>query len=223
MCKDRLKYLKLCVGGFEKQTDKNFKLIVVDNGSTDGTLEWLKEKSIEYYKQDFFISHCRNLAIEKCTTPHILFIDSDVVVLSSYIAVLNSLLEKYKESVLYTKRIFINFEDLINYKDYSSDDVVVSRFFDSEDAGTHSCLFDVELLKKVGCFSEEFNTPTRFRGEDWDLLNRLYLLGVPFYNVENLFSLHIEHERENIDLGEDFYRELKNNGRILASHIKGEL
>ena len=41
---NRLEYTKKCLTSFEKQTYKNFEVIVVDDGSTDGTAEYMKEK-----------------------------------------------------------------------------------------------------------------------------------------------------------------------------------
>ena len=36
-----LSFMELCFEALEKQTTKDFKFLVVDNGSTDGRVEWL--------------------------------------------------------------------------------------------------------------------------------------------------------------------------------------
>lgn len=41
-----LSFMELCFEALEKQTTKDFKILVVDNGSTDGSVEWLKEREI---------------------------------------------------------------------------------------------------------------------------------------------------------------------------------
>jgi glycosyltransferase involved in cell wall biosynthesis len=39
---NQLDYTKLCVDSVERHTREPYELIVVDNGSTDGTVEWVK-------------------------------------------------------------------------------------------------------------------------------------------------------------------------------------
>ena len=41
-----LSFMEPCFEALEKQTTKDFKILVVDNGSTDGSVEWLKEREI---------------------------------------------------------------------------------------------------------------------------------------------------------------------------------
>ena len=50
---NRLSYLKECIVALRLQTYNNFDIIVVNNGSTDGTTEWLgKEKNLIVIDQD---------------------------------------------------------------------------------------------------------------------------------------------------------------------------
>jgi GT2 family glycosyltransferase len=46
---NQLIYTKLCVQSIKRQTAEPFELVFVDNGSTDGTVEWMKElgKAVE--------------------------------------------------------------------------------------------------------------------------------------------------------------------------------
>ena len=44
-----LSFMEPCFEALEKQTTKDFKILVVDNGSTDGSVEWLKERNIPIF------------------------------------------------------------------------------------------------------------------------------------------------------------------------------
>lgn len=68
----------------KKQTDLNFIWLVIDDGSTDGTEElikqWQKDHAIEilyFYKKNEGMHSAHNLAYEKITTPWNTCIDSD--------------------------------------------------------------------------------------------------------------------------------------------------
>lgn len=77
-----LKYLKKCVFSINHQTIKNFKILVVDNGSNDGTDDWLKRKknknlSIIKLNHNIGLAAARNIALESIDTEYFTFVDAD--------------------------------------------------------------------------------------------------------------------------------------------------
>jgi glycosyltransferase involved in cell wall biosynthesis len=78
------KTLKKCLHSLEIQTDKDFEVLIVDDNSTDNTLEIVKsffDKSRIYFRilknGAHSISRGRNIGIRACKTRYITFLDSD--------------------------------------------------------------------------------------------------------------------------------------------------
>ena len=82
---NRRDLLKRCYQELQKQTSKNFKWLIVDDGSTDSTKEYVdewieqeKEFSISYYyKENGGLHTAYNTAIEHLDTELAVCIDSD--------------------------------------------------------------------------------------------------------------------------------------------------
>ncbi|MAG47624.1 hypothetical protein CL617_03385 [archaeon] len=77
---NRKEYLKKCLDSVYKQTSKIFEIIVIDNGSTDGSLEYLKKcKNLKVIENDSNLgaSVARNQAIKISQGKYIWFLDSD--------------------------------------------------------------------------------------------------------------------------------------------------
>ena len=77
---NRLPFLKQALRSVWSQTNADFELIVVDDGSTDGTEEWLAAQSqkLRYRRQqNQGPSSARNAGIEMATGDYVAFLDSD--------------------------------------------------------------------------------------------------------------------------------------------------
>lgn len=85
---NRLENLRLCLAALEYQEYKDFEVIVVDDGSTDGTYWWLRNKhfhnlEVKYLSagpnQGFRAGRARNFGAANCypSTSLFVFIDSD--------------------------------------------------------------------------------------------------------------------------------------------------
>lgn len=109
---NKASYIKKCIDSVMNQTIKDFKVIIVDDGSTDNTKEilkpYLKNKNIEYYyKKNTGVADSRNFGISKVKTKYFMFIDSDDYISDTLIEEIN----KYKDyDVLSFKGIKISEE-----------------------------------------------------------------------------------------------------------------
>lgn len=77
------KYLTECLESIEKQTYKNYELIIVDDGAPAKTAEYLDEysKNRDYvtviHKENEGVAVARNVGLSKCNGKYVTFIDSD--------------------------------------------------------------------------------------------------------------------------------------------------
>lgn len=77
------KYLNKCIDSILNQTYRNFELILINDGSTDESLEICKERSLEdnriivINKKNGGVSSARNEGLKIATGDYLLFIDGD--------------------------------------------------------------------------------------------------------------------------------------------------
>lgn len=85
------KYIERCICSLLRQTYEQIEILVVDDGSIDGSAEIIKELQREnsnlkyFYQENQGVSVARNKAIEEATGKYLLFVDSDDFVSNNYV------------------------------------------------------------------------------------------------------------------------------------------
>ena len=101
-CYNVEKYLRKCVDSILNQTYRNLEVILVDDGSPDGSPaicdEYAKNESrvVVFHKENGGLSDARNYGIVRAKGEYITFIDSDDFVDKDYVEYMYTLLKKYK-------------------------------------------------------------------------------------------------------------------------------
>jgi len=103
------KYIEKCINSLK--IDNNIEIIIVDNGSTDSTLEIVKKYENEYELQvikldkNYGTTKPRNIAISKCKGDYIFFIDSDTEIRPNTLNSLKKVFENEKNVGMVAPRL----------------------------------------------------------------------------------------------------------------------
>ena len=96
------KYLKRCIKGVLAQTYTNLEIILIDDGSTDGSSELCDElfnsdkRIVVFHKENGGIASARNYGIRAANGDYVCFIDPDDIVDEDYVEFLHDTIKKYK-------------------------------------------------------------------------------------------------------------------------------
>lgn len=94
------KYLKECIESILKQTYENFELIIVNDGSTDSSVDVIKsfdDKRIRFFDcTNSGVAVARNFGISKCTGDYFIFVDSDDTINEHLLEKIKKVLDKEK-------------------------------------------------------------------------------------------------------------------------------
>lgn len=143
---DGMKYMPECIEALDAQTCRDFSILVVDNGSTDGSAEWLKEQGLPavFLPENLGFSGAVNIGIKKSSTPFVILLNNDTKVDKNYI----------KEMLRAVKR---------SPKIFSVSSKMVQLYHPElmDDGGDMYCLLGWAFQRGVGRKAGKYNRPVR--------------------------------------------------------------
>jgi glycosyltransferase involved in cell wall biosynthesis len=183
---NRKPILEKCLKALENQqftddTVAGYEIVLVDDGSTDGTLAWLAEKAEEFsHVNSFSQDHlgpaaARNLGVKKAKGDTIIFIDSDLVVTENFLqAHADALVAGMKE--LYSDCLF-TYGSVINTCNFDNPTAEPYKITDFSAAyfATGNVAIARKWLEIAGLFDTSFQL---YGWEDLELGVRLKKLGL---------------------------------------------
>lgn len=170
---------------------RDYEVIVVDDGSTDGTLEWLAANAVELpHVRSICQSHqgpaaARNLGVEQAKGDRIIFIDSDLVVTEHFLqAHADALLQEHKDNLrVFTYGSVIN---TCNFDNPTSEPYKITDFSAAYFA-TGNVAIARHWLIEAGLFDTRFQL---YGWEDLELGVRLKKLGLTLIKCPAAVGYH---------------------------------
>ena len=192
---DRKPILAKCLLALENQQFGNsvadYEVIVVDDGSTDGTIEWLAANREDLsHVRSICQSHqgpaaARNLGVEDAKGDTIIFIDSDLVVTEHFLqAHADALLQAYEDTdAVFTYGSVIN---TCNFDNPTSEPYKITDFSAAYFA-TGNVAIARHWLMEAGLFDNRFQL---YGWEDLELGVRLKKLGLKLIKCPAAVGYH---------------------------------
>ena len=226
---NRKPILEKCLRALENQklnkNISNYEIIVVDDGSTDGTKSWVKNNTeifphvVLYEQEHGGPALGRNLGVMKSKYEIIIFIDSDLIVLDNFIVShVNRLLLSWKKN---NKKCF-TYGSVINTSNFKNPESEFYKLTDISFAyfATGNVAISKELLLNIGLFDTSFSL---YGWEDLELGERLKKIGTrlikcpeavgfhwhPPFDCQQIESL-ISQEKERAKMALIFYKKHTN-------------
>ncbi|MCK5510897.1 glycosyltransferase [Candidatus Parcubacteria bacterium] len=217
--KDSSEFLDVCLKSIKKQTYKNIELIVVDNFSTDKTIEIAKKYTSKVFLKGHERSAQFNFGVEKSSGKFVYRVDSDFILDRE---VVQQCMDKINE----------NFDAIVahNSPDIRAGWIAKIRKFEVDMYKydiTHSAarFLKKEVFQKISGYNEKI-----IAGEDYDFQNKLnranYKTG--FISAEALHlgesKSFLEHLMKYYEYGKDFVNyknENKEESKVQLKFIRG--
>ena len=193
---NRKSILEKCLKALEKQTLTNiisdYEIVVVDDGSTDGTPSWIRDNSeilphvVLYEQEHGGPALGRNLGVMKSKYEVIVFIDSDLIVLEDFlICHVKKLFSSWK---INNKKCF-TYGSVINTSNFKNPENEKYKLTDFSFAyfATGNVAISKELLLNIGLFDTSFSL---YGWEDLELGERLKKIGTKLIKCPKAVGFH---------------------------------
>ena len=213
---NRKKYLKETLDSVFAQTYKDYEIVIVDDGSTDGTEEMIKKcgKTIRYYWQkNAGEAATRNKLIELAQCQFIAFIDSDDLLMPDAVErMVNAIESQPDEVIVYGPYIRIdeNGKNCGHCKRKLYSGYITSQLFQEIFVHPNGSIFPKKALQELGGFDTSLKSCPDYDMElRASLKYRFIALSDPTFkrrrHTSNLSSYTMANRIVELDVLEQFY------------------
>lgn len=237
-CFNALEYTKQCIESILLQTNINYELILINNGSTDGTKEYFKtlKKNLKPNKRlqkvtiiqaikNLGVAKALNLGISKSIGKYICYLNNDVIVTKDW---LKKIVKAAKTDIkigavgtmfnaFENKNFIKSVEKNKKLIDIMAQTISVNNSGKIKKAQTiHGlCMFiKKNVFKKIGLFNENFYPCF---GEDIEFCERLKKNGYKLVDATDVFIFHYWNKSVR---SKQFNKQNKSIENVMKSHYK---
>jgi GT2 family glycosyltransferase/Flp pilus assembly protein TadD/glycosyltransferase involved in cell wall biosynthesis len=231
---NQIEYTKKCIDSIFKNTSEPFELIVVDNGSSDGTVKYLESEvlgrntavrlKLIKNKENKGFAGGNNQGIAAATGGYILLLNNDVVVTSGWLEILVNCAERSsKIGIVGPRSNYVSGPQLVKEVSYNTTNLEGLSEYASKFADTYSgqvqrvlrvvgfCMLIKRLvIEKIGGLDDRYGLGNF---EDDDLSLRAAIAGFESWIAKDCFIHHFG-SRTFIGANIDFRKSLHNNWEI---------
>ncbi len=232
-----IKWLDNCLEALNQQDATEFSTLCVDNGSTDGSVAFIKKNyphvDLVSLSTNTGFANAVNVGIERATTPFIALLNADTQACPDWLSTLVARMQKLPPDVVAISSQMLRMDDRDRLDDAGDDlswyGAATKRGhnqpftnFDEEEEVFSPCagaaLYRREFLLKAGCFDSDFFAYL----EDVDLGVRGRMMG---YRYHYLPSAKVLHKGHGSEIHHNRYVELVTCNRLLlfAKNIPASL
>lgn len=237
-CFNAVEYTKQCVESVLLQTNTDYELILINNGSTDGTKEYFKnlkrrlkpnknlqKVTIFQSVKNLGVARALNLGISKSVGKYICYLNNDILVTKDWLKKIVKTAKSDKQ-IGAVGTMFNAFEDkkIVKLAEKNKKIVdVLAQTISTKNSGKikkaktiHGlCMFiKKSVFKKVGLFNENFYPCF---GEDIEFCERLKLNGYKLVDAADVFIFHYWNKSVR---SKQFNRQNKSIETVMKSHYK---
>ena len=200
------KYILQSIESVIQQTYSNWELIIVDDGSTDGTAKIIKRKSendgrIKYfYQQNSKQGKARNLAIKNSSGKYLAFLDADDLWHPEKLfKQINCIQEKSVDLVFSDCYVFKNNVNDVShkmntYKGVLKGEQALKLFLEVNQIPILTVMANRESIIAAGNFTDDSSIQN---AEDYHLWMKMILNGSTFFGMDEALSYYRIHENQN--------------------------
>ena len=228
--KNNKNIIEECLASIFNQTHRNIHCILADDGSTDGTVEFVKERfpqvEIVINPKSEGPAKNRNLGLARTTAPYVLFMDSDASIAPDWLEKALEFLENRLDIGALAGKIFNADKTLQATQSFFHITGVCG--FDSKAEKnlaeylwwpTSTLLARTEVVKKVGGFNETFCYPL----EDSDLCLKIWQAGSKLVYNNELHSVHKESATVGVEIRKKKVMFMKKRNKMVTALANFEI